>query len=220
MTPTRGGCSKSILFASNRAEDFTGKLYTVSLEGGHARQHRGHDGFVYFVSNREGGGLTNLWGVSEKGGAAEQVTTFKSGDVRWPAMGADGKVPTRRSAVRRVRGCFGPKVVLQNWRSASNAEMFPAGFHARGLGKVIRTPTAGAVIGTGSYSLVDGSTVRTRRRVPLGQDADEHGEPRRRAGHPRRQHTGGQSRGPRSPAGGRRAGAAQRQRTTTNSAAR
>jgi tricorn protease len=56
---------------------------------------------------------------------------------------------------------FGPKVVLQNWRSASNAEMFPAGFRALGLGKVIGTPTTGAVIGTGSYSLIDGSTVRT-----------------------------------------------------------
>ena len=56
---------------------------------------------------------------------------------------------------------FGPKVVLQNWRSASNAEMFPAGFRALGLGKVIGTPTMGAVIGTGSYTLMDGSTVRT-----------------------------------------------------------
>ena len=39
--------------------------------------------------------------------------------------------------------------------------MFPAGFRALGLGKVIGTPTMGAVIGTGSYSLIDGSTVRT-----------------------------------------------------------
>lgn len=62
---------------------------------------------------------------------------------------------------RPFSGFFGPKVVLQNWRSGSNAEMFPAGFRALGLGKVIGTPTAGAVIGTGSYSLVDGSTVRT-----------------------------------------------------------
>lgn len=62
---------------------------------------------------------------------------------------------------RPFAGYFGPKVVLQNWRSASNAEMFPAGFRALGLGKVIGTPTMGAVIGTGSYSLVDGSTVRT-----------------------------------------------------------
>ncbi|MGQ0736436.1 MAG: S41 family peptidase [Acidobacteriota bacterium] len=62
---------------------------------------------------------------------------------------------------RPFSGFFGPKVVLQNWRSASNAEMFPAGFRSLGLGKVIGTPTAGAVIGTGSYSLIDGSTVRT-----------------------------------------------------------
>ncbi len=62
---------------------------------------------------------------------------------------------------RPFAGFFGPKVVLQNWRSASNAEMFPAGFRALGLGKVIGTPTMGAVIGTGSYRLIDGSTVRT-----------------------------------------------------------
>lgn len=65
------------------------------------------------------------------------------------------------STTRPLAGFFGPKVVLQNWRSASNAEMFPAGFRALGLGKVIGTPTMGAVIGTGSYSLIDGSTVRT-----------------------------------------------------------
>lgn len=62
---------------------------------------------------------------------------------------------------RPFAGFFGPKIVLQNWRSASNAEMFPAGFRALGLGKTVGTPTMGAVIGTGSYSLIDGSTVRT-----------------------------------------------------------
>ncbi|MDX2038857.1 MAG: S41 family peptidase [Isosphaeraceae bacterium] len=68
-----------------------------------------------------------------------------------------GTEPTTRP----FRGFFGPKVVLQNWRSASNAEMFPAGFRALGLGKVIGTPTMGAVIGTGSYSLIDGTQIRT-----------------------------------------------------------
>jgi len=62
---------------------------------------------------------------------------------------------------RPFRGYFGPKIVLQNWRSASNAEMFPAGFRALGLGKLVGTTTMGAVIGTGSYSLIDGSTIRT-----------------------------------------------------------
>ena len=56
---------------------------------------------------------------------------------------------------------FGPMVVLQNERSASNAEMFPEGFRTLGLGKIIGTPTYGGVIGTGSHRLLDGSTIRT-----------------------------------------------------------
>ncbi|HKX29193.1 MAG TPA: biopolymer transporter Tol, partial [Blastocatellia bacterium] len=50
------------------------------------------DGHLYFVSDREGGGLTNIWRAGENGGKAERVTSFKTGDVRWPAMSADGKV--------------------------------------------------------------------------------------------------------------------------------
>ncbi len=72
----------------------------------------------------------------------------------WQPRGVE---PTERP----FTGYFGPKIVLQNWRSASNAEMFPAGFRALGLGKVVGTPTMGAVIGTGSYSLIDGSSIRT-----------------------------------------------------------
>ena len=52
---------------------------------------------------------------------------------------------------------FGPMAVLQNERSASNAEMFPEGFRTLGLGKIVGTPTYGAVIGTGAYRLLDGS---------------------------------------------------------------
>ena len=52
-------------------------------------------------------------------------------------------------------------VVLQNERSASDAEMFPDGFRALGLGKIIGVPTMGAVIGTGSFTLLDGSALRT-----------------------------------------------------------
>lgn len=62
---------------------------------------------------------------------------------------------------RPFSGYYGPKVVLQNWRSGSNAEMFPAGFRALGLGKLVGTQTMGAVIGTGSYQLIDGSSIRT-----------------------------------------------------------
>ena len=52
-------------------------------------------------------------------------------------------------------------VVLQNERSASDAEMFPDGFRTLGLGKLVGVPTMGAVIGTGSFTLLDGSALRT-----------------------------------------------------------
>jgi len=62
---------------------------------------------------------------------------------------------------RPAQAFFGPMVVLQNERSASDAEMFPDGFRSLGLGKVIGVPTMGAVIGTGSFTLLDGSALRT-----------------------------------------------------------
>jgi tricorn protease len=62
---------------------------------------------------------------------------------------------------RPVQAFFGPMVVLQNERSASDAEMFPDGFRSLGLGKIVGVPTMGAVIGTGSYGLLDGSQIRT-----------------------------------------------------------
>jgi tricorn protease len=61
----------------------------------------------------------------------------------------------------RPQNFYGPMVVMQNERSASDAEMFPAGFKALGLGKLVGVPTMGAVIGTGAYTLLDGSTIRT-----------------------------------------------------------
>ena len=51
----------------------------------------GRDGFIYFVSDREGKGLTNVWRVRESGGQAEQVTRFNDGDVRFPGISGDGK---------------------------------------------------------------------------------------------------------------------------------
>ncbi len=62
---------------------------------------------------------------------------------------------------RPLETFYGPMVVMQNERSASDAEMFPQGFKDLKLGKVIGVPTYGAVIGTGAYTLADGSTIRT-----------------------------------------------------------
>ena len=62
---------------------------------------------------------------------------------------------------RPSQAYFGQMVVLQNERSASDAEMFPDGFRALGLGKLVGMPTMGAVIGTGSFTLMNGATLRT-----------------------------------------------------------
>ena len=62
---------------------------------------------------------------------------------------------------RPLRGFFGPMVVMANERSTSDAEVFPDGFRTLKLGKVVGVTTYGAVIGTGSYTLMDGSTIRT-----------------------------------------------------------
>ncbi|MFH1698982.1 MAG: S41 family peptidase [Candidatus Zixiibacteriota bacterium] len=53
-----------------------------------------------------------------------------------------------------------PMNVLINGGSASNSEIFAEGFRKLGLGKVIGEPTAGAVIGTSSYTLIDGTRIR------------------------------------------------------------
>jgi len=68
-----------------------------------------------------------------------------------------GSIPGRRPG----NGFFGPKVVLINERSFSDAEVFPQGFKDLGLGKVVGIPTGGGVIATSSYRLMDGSSIRT-----------------------------------------------------------
>ncbi|MGB7622908.1 MAG: S41 family peptidase, partial [Terriglobia bacterium] len=62
---------------------------------------------------------------------------------------------------RPLRAFFGPLVVMQNERSTSDAEVFPDGVRTLKLGKVVGVTTYGAVIGTGSYTLMDGSAIRT-----------------------------------------------------------
>src|SRR5712692_3196936 len=51
-----------------------------------------NDGGIYFVSDRDGNGLTNIWRESDNGGKADRVTSFKNGDVRFPSISADGRV--------------------------------------------------------------------------------------------------------------------------------
>jgi tricorn protease len=53
-----------------------------------------------------------------------------------------------------------PMALLINNYSASNSEIFAEGFRKLKLGKIIGEPTSGAVIGTASYYLIDGTKIR------------------------------------------------------------
>ena len=53
-----------------------------------------------------------------------------------------------------------PIVLLTNERSYSDGEIFPWGFKALGLGRVVGMPTFGAVIGTNNLPLIDGTVFR------------------------------------------------------------
>ncbi|MDA1190873.1 MAG: S41 family peptidase, partial [Candidatus Poribacteria bacterium] len=56
-----------------------------------------------------------------------------------------------------------PVILLANEHSGSNAEMFTEGFRRLGLGKVVGQPTAGAVIWTWGWGLLDGTSFRLPR---------------------------------------------------------
>jgi tricorn protease len=63
---------------------------------------------------------------------------------------------------RRPRQAIaGPKVMLINWRSASDSEVTPQAFRDLKLGRIVGNPTYGAVIATGSYRLINGARIRT-----------------------------------------------------------
>ncbi|MDR3285889.1 MAG: PDZ domain-containing protein, partial [Prevotellaceae bacterium] len=67
----------------------------------------------------------------------------------------------------------GPKVCLVNKYSASDGDLFPWGFKALGLGKLIGTRTWGGIIGiSGSLPYIDGTDIR----VPFFTSYDTNGQ--------------------------------------------
>ena len=56
-----------------------------------------------------------------------------------------------------------PTILVQNEHSGSNTEMFSESYRQLGLGKIVGKPTAGAVIWTWGWSLLDGTSVRLPR---------------------------------------------------------
>ena len=71
---------------------------------------------------------------------------------------------------RHKQAIAGPKVMLINQRSFSDAEMTPAGFRVLGLGRIVGTPTGGGVIWTGGYGLLNGGRIRTPSWLAITYD--------------------------------------------------
>lgn len=80
---------------------------------------------------------------------------------RRPYMFTNTRTGARTWGRRPQQAIAGPKVMLINQRSFSDAEATPMGFRTLGLGRIVGTPTAGGVIWTGSYALINGGAVRT-----------------------------------------------------------
>jgi tricorn protease len=91
------------------------------------------------------------------GGIDQELLSILVGEKYQYSRGRDAGIDVPRP----LETFYGPMVVMQNERSASDAEMFPQGFKDLKLGKVVGVPTMGAVIATGSFTLADGSSIRT-----------------------------------------------------------
>jgi tricorn protease len=79
-----------------------------------------------------------------------------------------------RSWGRRPRQAIaGPKVMLINWRSASDSEVTPMGFRDLKLGTIVGNTTNASVIATGSYALINGGSIRTPGSLVVTYDPNK-----------------------------------------------
>jgi len=74
-----------------------------------------------------------------------------------------GEVSTPSTNLSGNRLLDKPTILIQNEHSGSNAEMFSEGYRSLGLGKVVGVWSAGAVIWTWDWKLLDGSNFRLPR---------------------------------------------------------
>jgi tricorn protease len=105
---------------------------------------RGKAGLILDVRNNNGGSIH------------DRVLTFLSRRPYVYSRNRGGREVTYDAMWR----WDGPIVLLTNERSYSDGEIFPAGFQALGLGRVVGMPTFGAVIGTNDVRLIDGTGFR------------------------------------------------------------
>jgi C-terminal processing protease CtpA/Prc len=123
--------------ARNRLEIFKQELVSIA---------ESKDGLIIDVRDNGGGNIAvHLLGILVK-------TPYLLRNFRG--------FPTTSENKMRSKALEKPMALLINNYSASNSEIFAEGFRKLKLGKIIGEPTSGAVIGTSSYTLIDGSRIR------------------------------------------------------------
>jgi tricorn protease len=90
--------------------------------------------------------------------------------ARRPYMFTNPRTGARTWGRRPQQAIAGPKVMMINQRSFSDGEATPMGFRTLGLGRLVGTPTAGGVIWTNSYSLINGASVRSPSQLAVTYD--------------------------------------------------
>lgn len=115
-------------------ETFLGDLFAEGLD---------RDGMIVDVRGN-GGGSTHDQILRELSRPEYLVSRYRSGRLTAQPLGAWQK----------------PVVLLINERCYSDAEIFPAGWRALGIGPIVGNATFGAVIGTSDTELIDGTGFR------------------------------------------------------------
>ncbi|MBO6513285.1 MAG: PD40 domain-containing protein [Phycisphaerales bacterium] len=131
----------------------------------------GKDGLVIDVRDNGGGWTTDILLASLT--APTHAYTIPRG------ANPDDVQPDSYPRDRRLIYAYSrPIVVLINENSFSNAEIFAHSIRTADRGRLVGVPTFGGVISTGSFSLIDGTTVRRPFRgwyLPDGTDMENNG---------------------------------------------
>ncbi|MFI5311878.1 MAG: S41 family peptidase [Gemmatimonadales bacterium] len=89
---------------------------------------------------------------------------------RQPYQFWNSRTGARTWGRRPRQAIVGPKVMMINYRSVSDAEVTPAGFRQLALGRLVGNPTSAQVIATGSYALINGGAIRTPGSLVVSWD--------------------------------------------------
>jgi tricorn protease len=131
----------------------------------------GKEGLIIDVRDNGGGSTTDIL-LASLTAPRHAYTAARGVDIE--KMPKDAYPRDRRLIYAYNR----PITVLINYNSFSNAEIFAHAIKTIGRGTVVGTPTFGAVISTGAFSLIDGTTVRMPFRgwyLPDGTDMENNG---------------------------------------------